>query len=64
MSNIIIKLSFREHARLCALLNCGYEYYWFSSNEEAKRFEEALDKFTAAKPETERRRNENASVKL
>ena len=51
MANITISLSFREHARLCALLNWGYENYWFASNEEAKQFEETLDKFTSAKPE-------------
>ena len=51
MANITINLSFREHARLCALLNAGWESYWFASEEEAKLFEEALLKFTSAKTE-------------
>lgn len=51
MAEYTIKLTGRERDRLCALLNWGYENYWFSSNEEAKRFEEALDKFTSVKPD-------------
>ena len=51
MANITINLSFLEHARLCALLNAGWESYWFANEEEAKLFEEALLKFSSAKTE-------------
>lgn len=49
MAEYTIKVTGVEYAMLCAVLNHGWDCYWFNSKEEAARFEKVIIKFTTAK---------------